>query len=332
MAAYNAGPVRVQQAIIRAGSRDFWTIADKSLLPKETMNYVPTVLAMTIIGNNPEKYGFSIAPDPPIRMERVSVSAAFDLRVIAETINVPVDQLRELNPHLLRWTTPPNDPEFQLIVPEGSASNFSEAMAAIPGDRRVLWAHHTVGRGDTLSTIAKKYGTTVADLTQANGIDARKTIQVGQSLLIPIAGAIPPGSAVAAGANPVTAPIRVAAKISNYMVRSGDTLSKIAGRFGVTVSDIQRWNKMSSTVLAVGRSLAVSDPGGAAAAPTQNARAATPVKEEPRKVVHKVRSGETLNRIAQNYKTTVESIRSLNGRADLSVIHPGDQITIFMNR
>jgi LysM repeat protein len=89
---------------------------------------------------------------------------------------------------------------------------------------------------------------------------------------------------------------------------------------------------MSSTVLAVGRSLAVSDPGGAAAAPTQNARAATPVKEEPRKVVHKVRSGETLNRIAQNYKTTVESIRSLNGRADLSVIHPGDQITIFMNR
>jgi membrane-bound lytic murein transglycosylase D len=113
------------------------------------------------------------------------------------------------------------------------------------------------------------------------------------------------------------------AKDANYTVKKGDSLSKIAAQFGVSVADLQRWNKLTSTALAVGKNLVVGDP----APPVQQASKATP---NTRQVVHEVRAGETLGRIAQTYNTTVEAIRSWNGRNDLSVIHPGDRITIFL--
>src|SRR6185369_2765685 len=119
MAAYNSGPVRVQRALEKTGADNFWTLAEKRALPKETINYVPNILALTIIGKNPSKYGFSIASAAALETERVSVDKATDLRVIAEAIDVPVEQLRDLNTHVLRWTTPPDDPDFQLILPKG---------------------------------------------------------------------------------------------------------------------------------------------------------------------------------------------------------------------
>ncbi|HEX4997830.1 MAG TPA: LysM peptidoglycan-binding domain-containing protein, partial [Terriglobia bacterium] len=328
MAAYNAGPLNVERAIQRAGDRDFWVLADRKLLPKETINYVPTILAMAIIGREPEKYGFNVVPDEPYRTERVPLDAATDLRVIAETIKVPVEQLRDLNPQLLRWITPPGDPDFQLTLPEGYAANFGEAMAAIPADRRVMWTHHTVSRGETLSIIAQKYSTTVKDLAQANNIDVRKTIQVGQALLIPIGGGVVPASLTAAKAPASTSSApKATSRTTSYTVRKGDSLSRIAGQFGVSVAELQKWNKLSSTaVLSVGRSLIVAEP----TAPAPASRQAATQAESGRKVVHKVKAGETLGRIAQAYNTTVEAIRSWNGRNDLSVIHPGDRITIFV--
>jgi membrane-bound lytic murein transglycosylase D len=261
------------------------------------------------------------------------LDTATDLRVIAEAIKVPVERLRELNPHLLRWITPPADPKFELIIPAGYGETFSVAMASIPADKRVMWAHHTVNRGETLSIIAQKYGTTVKDLAQANNLDVKKTIQVGQSLLIPIGGGLlPPVGAsastpgagkTASSGSALTAPVRTVAKAANYTVKKGDSLSKIAAQFGVSVADLQRWNKLTSTALAVGKNLVVGDP----APPVQQASKATP---NTRQVVHEVRAGETLGRIAQTYNTTVEAIRSWNGRNDLSVIHPGDRITIFL--
>jgi membrane-bound lytic murein transglycosylase D len=119
MAAYNAGPARVQRALDRTGADNFWTLADKRALPRETMNYVPTILALAIIGKNPTKYGFDFEPESPLETERVPVDKATDLRVIAEAIGVPLEDLRNLNSHVLRWTTPPDDPEFELILPKG---------------------------------------------------------------------------------------------------------------------------------------------------------------------------------------------------------------------
>jgi membrane-bound lytic murein transglycosylase D len=331
MAAYNSGPVRVQRAMNKTRADNFWTLADKRALPRETINYVPNILALTIIGKNPEKYGFSVTPAPPLETERVTVDKATDLRVIAEAIDFPVEELRGLNTHVLRWTTPPEDPDFELILPKGYSEKFAERVAELPDSKRVLFREHVVRKGDTLGAIAKKYGTSSSQLTQANNLGKKPVLKIGQSLIIPMSGLTPPPVATASKTSkPVVQTVQTvastAAKAVLYTVRSGDTLSKIASRFNTTVDKLKAWNRLHSTKLAVGKKLVVSEP---TAAPVPAAAAPS---ADTQKVVHQVKPGETLDRIASTYKTSVNAIILWNETEDLSVIHPGDRITIFPGR
>jgi membrane-bound lytic murein transglycosylase D len=260
MAAYNAGPMRVTNALKKTRSTTFWELVDKKALPKETMNYVPTVLAMAIIGRDPEKYGFNVEPNDPLETERVGMSQATDLRVIAEALGIHVDTLKNLNPQVLRWTTPPGDSEFELILPKGYTDQFNEKVASLPESERVLWRHHEVLKNETLSVIAKKYGITVNDLTQANNINVKKAINVGQSLLIPMTGGARLPVAVASVTTQAQgSKIAVPGTSSSYTVRRGDTLSEIAAKLSVTVNDIKKWNKLSSTRLNVGQKLTIGE-------------------------------------------------------------------------
>jgi membrane-bound lytic murein transglycosylase D len=253
MAAYNAGPARVQRALTKTGADNFWTLAEKRALPKETINYIPNILALTIIGKNPEKYGFNVTPAPPLETERVGVDQATDLRVIAEAIDLPLEDLRALNSHVLRWTTPPDDSEFQLVLPKGYAEKFNQEIASLPPTKRVLFREHIVKKGDTLGAIAKKYGSSVAELTQANNLSKRKTLGIGQTLIIPMSG-VAPVQAAAAKKAPPSAPARA----SSYTVRKGDTLSKIAALFNTTVAKLKALNQLSSNRLVVGKKLLVT--------------------------------------------------------------------------
>jgi len=273
MAAYNAGPLRIEQALKKTDSTTFWQLADKKALPKETMNYVPTILALAIIGRSPDQYGFSVAPSPAQELERVGLEEATDLRVIAEALGMPVDQLREMNPHVLRWTTPPDDPEFELVVPKGYTEKFAEKVVAMPDKDRILFRYHVVKKGDTLSVIARKYGVSVPDLTQANKISVKTSLRVGQELLVPMSGArMPPPSGTAVASNvaaPSTPPSpRAAAQTTPqanpavYRVKRGDTLFSIATKFNVTVNDLKKWNKLTSTRLDVGQRLSLVEAKG----------------------------------------------------------------------
>jgi membrane-bound lytic murein transglycosylase D len=328
MAAYNAGPVRVQRAMARTGADNFWTLANKRALPKETINYIPNILALTIIGKNPEKYGFDVDSEPALETDRVTVDKATDLRVIAEAINVPLDDLRELNAHVLRWTTPPDDPEFELILPKGYAEKFTAQIASLPESKRVLFREHVVRKGDTLNAIARKYGSNIQELRQANNLKAKSVLRVGQSIIIPMSGINPPQIASRAQAKPAVTTTRKTPL--SYIVRKGDTLSKIAARFKVSIESLKVWNHLSSTRLSVGKKLVVSEPvsrtAAATPAPVSRTLAGTLIA---RQVVHEVRPGDTLRSIATAYKTSVDAILSWNKTNDLSVIHPGDQITIF---
>jgi membrane-bound lytic murein transglycosylase D len=325
MAAYNSGPVRVHRALEKTSADNFWTLADKKALPKETINYVPNILALTIIGKNPEKYGFSVTQVQPVETERVSVDKATDLRVIADAINIPVDELRSMNSHVLRWTTPPDDPDFQLILPKGYVDKFNEQISSLPESKRILFREHVVRKGDTLGSIAKKYGMTVAQLLQANHFNKVSVLRVGQTLVIPMSGVAPPSKLTAATnttktTKPQTVTTRVATTTArtSYTVRAGDTLAKIAGRFNTSVDRLKAWNHLTSNRIGVGRKLVVS---GVPAQTTSNT---------PKKVIHQVQQGETLDRIATTYKTSVDAILSWNESEDLSVLHPGDRITIFL--
>ncbi len=233
MAAYNAGPQRIKNALEKTGGTTFWELADKKVLPKETINYVPNILALAIIGADPDKYGFDIKPQDPLETERVTVDKATDLRVIAEAIGVPLDDLRSLNGQILHMTTPPNDPDFELILPKGYAEAFEEKVADLPDSERVRFRYHQVSKGDTLSVIAKKYGTTVADLRQANNLTARSVLVTGQSLIIPSSGVNQPRPAPSPSVQSAAAKLRTSSRATapatttSYTVRKGDNLFDI---------------------------------------------------------------------------------------------------------
>src|SRR5438874_2142239 len=168
MAAYNSGPGNVQQAVPRTGLADFWELYKRNVLPAETKNYVPIILAMTILSKNPAQYGLDeITPEPPEKYDTVPVDYPVDLRLVAECVDTPVERLVDLNPSLLRRTTP-KDQSFVLRLPEGAKAKYEEAVAAIPVDKRVLWRYYKVDANDTLASIAKKYRTTEGAIAAAN--------------------------------------------------------------------------------------------------------------------------------------------------------------------
>ncbi len=263
MAAYNSGPLRVQRALEKTGADNFWTLAEKKALPKETINYIPNILALTIIGKNPEKYGFSVVSASPVETERVAVDKATDLRVIADAIDLPVEELRTLNAHVLRWTTPPDDPDFQLILPKGYANRFNEQISSLPESKRILYREHVVQKGETLSAIARKYATSSAQLIEANNLGKNPVLKAGRSLVIPMSAATPPQPQLVASRTtqtsarkPVSKSVSSARSLT-YTVRAGDTLAKIASRYNTSVEKLKSWNHLTSTRLAVGKRLII---------------------------------------------------------------------------
>ena len=318
MAAYNSGPARVSRAMTRTGSDDFWSLADAQALPRETRNYVPTIVAMTLIGKNPERYGFDVTPADPVVTERVSVPQATDLRIIADYLDVPLEQIQDLNPHVLRWATPPDDGEFELILPSGYAARFAERVAGLPEADRILFRHHVVASGETLSHIALRYDVSVPAISESNRLSGH-LIRIGQSLVIPVSG-IPVPSSVA-GQFSDTATSRETAP-GVYVIRRGDTLSQISERYGLRVADIRAWNGMTSNRLIAGDQIRLSPEGTDTETDS----------DDPQLVVYRVRPGDTLSKIAVSYQTSVAAIREWNRHADLSIIRPGDRITIYRQR
>ena len=149
MAAYNCGPGNVQKGMERTGYADFWELYKRNVLPRETKNYVPIILALTLIAKDAAHYGIAVEPDQPVETDVVKPGRAIDLRLVAETIEVDVDTLRTLNPSLLRMATP-DDPEFVLHLPKGTSERFSAEIADIPSDKWVSWRRHRVEAGETL--------------------------------------------------------------------------------------------------------------------------------------------------------------------------------------
>lgn len=265
MAAYNSGPGNVQQAVKRTGYADFWELYKRDVLPKETKNYVPIILAMTIMSKNPTQYGLdSVTPDPPDKYDSVTVDYPVDLRLVAECIDTPVERLSELNPSLLRGTTPKDQP-FSLRLPDGTKEKYAQAITAIPKDKRVMWRYHRVQPGDTLASIAKKYRTTERAIAAANNLGKSVEMETDSKLVIPVNGSTESGT-VAYSKHP-----------TRYKVRKGDTVLSVADDFGVTPDHLRRWNRLKGNGLVRGRTLVIYKP----VAPGQGA--ATPVKHRRKK-------------------------------------------------
>jgi membrane-bound lytic murein transglycosylase D len=246
MAAYNCGPGNVQKAIERTGYADFWELYRRNVLPRETKNYVPIIVALTLIAKDAAHYGIQTELDQPVPSDIVKPGRAIDLRLVAETIDVDVETLRSLNPSLLRMATP-DDPAFMLRLPKGTAEKFSAEIASIPPEKWVSWRRHRVEAGETLTSLAKKYHVTAPAIAAANNLGRGNGLEPGDKLIIP--------ASQAAG--------ETKSRLVRYRVRKGDTLGGVADQFSVNPEQIRKWNGLKTARVSRGMVLRVYTVGGA---------------------------------------------------------------------
>src|ERR1700680_1148177 len=186
MAAYNSGPGTVQAAVKRTGFADFWELYRRNVLPKETRNYVPIILAVTIMTKNPSQYGLDdAAMDQAARYDTVTIDYPVDLRLGAECVDAKSAELQELNPSLLRLTTP-REGTFELHLPPGTKVRYQTAIAEVPKDMRLWWRYHKVQPGDTVASLSRAYHIPVKSIETANHFDGSE-LEAGANVVIPIA-------------------------------------------------------------------------------------------------------------------------------------------------
>jgi len=316
MAAYNSGPGTVQSAVKRTGYADFWQLYKRNVLPKETRNYVPIILAVTIMAKNPAQYGLeNVVPDQPVPYDTVRIDYPVDLRLVAECVDASPATLQDLNPSLLRLATP-RDQEFELHLPSGTKDQYLNEIAAVPAEMRVWWRYHMVEPGDTLNSLARKYGTTRQAIAQANYLDGDADLKADSKLIIPVApGKHPPGEDA----------VSYSRRLTRYKVRKGDTVQTVADNFGVSETMVRRWNHLKGDALGGRRVLYVHLP----VTPDANSVRASTSKPMPRKLLassaktsrHKVQPGETLFSIARSHNTTVAALKEKN--RNIAVLRPG---------
>jgi membrane-bound lytic murein transglycosylase D len=337
MAAYNSGPGTVQAAVKRTGYADFWELYNRNVLPKETRNYVPIILAVTIMTKNPSQYGLTdVVMEHAADYDTVTINYPVDLRLVAECINSTPADLQNLNPSLLRLTTP-REGKFDLRLPAGTKEQYETAIATIPADMRLWWRYHTVQSGDTLASLAKTYRVTAKSIATANHLDDTE-LEADSKLAIPIAP----------GKHPLSDNATYARRITRYKVHKGDTVESVAENFGVSPKMLRQWNGIRGSSLSGRRVLAlhlpvspsVHDAEVAARSSkskhpkTETASTKPPADKsaqierlgpnEERQVAvvhHKVKSGETLYSIANAYRTTVATLKRNN--RNIAVLRPG---------
>ena len=241
MAAYNWGPGNVQRSVMRTGYADFWELYRRNVLPEATKNYVPGIIAAIIMAKNPTQYGLDkLVPDAPVVFDTVTVGYAVDLRLVADVTNASLAEIVELNPSLLRMTTP-RDMPFDLHIPVGMSDVFASRIKQIPEDKRTSWRFHVVRDGETLSGIATEFHTRASEIAETNDLTATDAVNAGDELVVPVA--------TVATSHP-----------QRYKVRRGDTVITVADRFGVSVEQLRRWNHLSSNAVRTGHVLRVSEP------------------------------------------------------------------------
>ena len=243
MAAYDWGAGNVQRAVMRTGYADYWSLYRKNALPKETMNYIPGVIASIIMAHNPQQYGLDhMTPEPAVVYDTVNISYSLDLRLVADITNTTLANIVGLNPSLLRLATP-RDTSVDLHIPSGTKDQFLKRVAAIPEDKRASWRFHEVQANESLDQVAQLFHVKSHDLRVANDLDEDDPVEAGDELIVPVV------TSSASGAHP-----------QRYTVRRGDTLVTVADRFGTTVEDLRRWNNLRASSVGTGRSLYVSEP------------------------------------------------------------------------
>jgi membrane-bound lytic murein transglycosylase D len=366
-AGYNTGGGRVRRMVEKYGTTNFWELIEQKGFAKETQHYVPKLIAAALIAKHPGAFGFrddEFEYEEPLAYDEVKLADATDLDVIARAAGVSVKDVNDLNPELKRWCTPPASEKapYMLRLPKGSAEKFTQNFKQLPANERITFRIHKVKRGDTLSQIARAYGTAAEAILDFNRLKSARSLRINAELAIPMPAGkgaakvlehrvaqarrsgvtvLRPEDEVPAGtprAPVATGPIKTEiiggrTRIT-YGVQEGDSLWAIANRFNVTVEDLRGWNTLPrrkrglqvGTIIQVwpGKASAVEERSGTVVAAREQPKPAA----SARTAVHTMAAGETLWSVAQRYGVTVEDIKRWNHITDTRAIPAGKQLTV----
>lgn len=306
-AAYNSGRGRVRRAIERDGTRDFW----KLQLPRETRNYVPLLMAATIIAKSPELFGFEeVGFDPPFQYDEVALPKQIYLSAAAKALGVPVSTVKRLNPELRGALTPRTKKPYRLQVPSGQGTTFLARYERLPDSEKFTDSEYIVRRGDNISTIANMFNVRVSHIAAVNDLSDPNMIRPGQKLRIPGRGK---------GGTPIVV------NGVKYTVRRGDSLSGIALALGVSVKQLKSWNGLHSDLIRPGDQLETGTARSRVMA-SRNRAGTLSAKQSPHSP-YTVRRGENLWQIAHRFDVAVAQITAWN-QLKSPVIHPGQELLV----
>lgn len=342
LAAYNAGIGTVARATSRYRSQDFWELVRRGAFRKETAQYVPRLLAASIIASNPERFGFYEVPyQDVLRFASVEVHAPVSLPILAARLGINPELLFELNPELIRGETPAGS--WTLRIPPETLAIYEATAQADASRSWMVFRQHRVRPGDTLARLARDYGVKVSDLKSRNGLK-RDSLKTGQVLLVPVVepdlneqvalaqgdrkdGPLEinsleldraedePGRALSPGLRTQNGHLKDAPVASGatrtWKVRRGDSLASIARNFGLQPEELRRLNGLSASRVRPGQELQVPLPQG--------------LKVDTARTPHRVQAGDTLSAIARKYTVRLEDLRRVNG------LQPGDTLAIGQN-
>jgi membrane-bound lytic murein transglycosylase D len=304
LAAYNGGEGRVSRQMKRQKTNDFW----KLRLRKQTRNYVPLFMAAVMIAKEPERFGFTdVEYDPPLAYDVVITEKPLELKVVAQELGASLDELKALNPELLRGVTPPGSDKYSLKLPAGLGPKFASVYQDLPKSDRAQWTRHRVRRGETISTIASRYGVSQRALVDANKLRSRHRIYIGQVLTVPVPAG---GSDYAYSGGGRSRSLNEDGK---YFVHRGETLWDLSRAFRVSIESIRKANGMRpKDPLLAGRWIKI--PGKAQ--PTGSVRWYT------------IKRGDTISEIAQEFGVKIRDLMAANNLRNAKRIYPGTKLRI----
>lgn len=344
LAAYNCGINCVRRAIKQSGVENpsYWQI--REYLPRETRGYVPMFIAATLVAMQAEAYGFrkeEILPEPEWAYDTVTVTEPLNLNVAAQCAGTTLDTLKALNPELIRNVTPP-DLLYRLRVPLGRAQEFSVRLAMLAPEERQPWVTHSVGRGETLAHIADRYGVSLSELAELNGVTTRARLRRGQVIRVPLTPSVPvienqrlsADTALASTGTPaatpsVTAPTtatlsQVKQSFTTHRVRRGETLAQIADDYGTTVTELRRINRLRRSYLVAGQVLRVPF------SPSLAERRQNTEPAQMQRIRHRVRRGESIGTIAALYGVRQAELVRWNPELSSGVVKAGQMVSIYV--
>ncbi len=319
LAAYNCGENRVLRTIQSQNINyldNFWDLYER--LPRETARYVPRFLATLHIVQDLPRYGLAeLAVDPPQRYEVVTIPRQSSLKGVAQATGIDLGLLQELNAELRQGILPEDG--YELRVPPGEAAGVAAKVGDIPVYREappaVTVVRHKVRKGDTIESLARRYGSDEKSILAANAMRKPGPLAAGATLRVPVT--CPPSRAVppAASAKSASPP-----KVVEHVVRKGDTLAELARHYGTSAEEIRKQNKLAGPTLKTGQKLRIATP------PPAPAAKAEPTKAKPG--VYAVRDGDTIYSIARRHNMSVERLLALNRIDSRSTLQPGQKLVV----